>query len=142
MNKKQTGPDLSSVTWPSVASATHGLNIDADQAKAWDQIMFYTLPDLHKSEIRKALVEAMNREEKHKQYHITVNDLIGWIKKSREGWREASYMVNRDVYFPMRERICGQIQTEPGAEEDVRYHLEKGLLVYDKTDVPNKWMQK
>ena len=107
------------MTWIDVISATHGVFFTSqDQVEAWKFVIRRSIPDLKKGEIEKALYEAMDRNEKTKEYRMTAGDVSDWVKRSRNNWGERTYVKDGRVYFPDRERICGQIQFRKATEAD------------------------
>ena len=101
---------MHAVKWSDVISATHGVFFSSqEQVEAWESVFRKALPDLKIGEIEKALNEAMARGEKKSEYRLTALDVIRWIKMSRNGWKERSYIEDGREYFPDRALICGQV---------------------------------
>ena len=99
------------MSWSDTISATHGVFFTSqDQVKAWEEILKKAIPDLKEGEIRSALYEAMNRDEKTEGYRLTVKDVIKWVRQSRRSWKERTEKKGGWEYFPDRPHICGQIQ--------------------------------
>jgi len=131
------------ILWQDVASGTHGLNITPSQANAWEEMLVHRVDDLKNSEICLALEEAMDREEEYGKYHITVNDLVRWIKSSRNKWAEKTYVSGEDIYFPSRERACGgQIQSGTATPEEVAHHKNINMYASANRGVPREWMER
>lgn len=131
------------IDWPNIASATHGMNLNADQAAAWDQILQKAFPEIRNSEICAALSGAMEHDVKQRDpYRVTVKDLIDWIKMSRNEWREKSFVVMDTIYYPSRDRVCGQIQSGRATLQDVADHQKRNMYTLLKQEVPKAWMEK